>query len=117
MRASLFRRALSLTTSALLLSCGGDGGTGPGPTPTRSISPFAGDNQTARISSIVPIQPAVIVRDGNQPVGGVSVTFAVETGGGNVIGATVTTNASGVATVGGWTMGSAPGPNILRATA
>jgi len=106
----------AVTTAALLVGCGGKDGTGP--TPTRSMSASVGDNQTARISSAVPVAPAVIVRDGNsQPVAGVSVTFAVETGGGGVTGATVTTNGSGVAAIGSWTLGSTPISNTLTATA
>jgi len=82
------------------------------------MSASAGDNQTARISSVVPVPPSVIVRDANnQPVAGVSVTFAVETGGGSVTGATVTTNGSGVAAIGSWTLGSTPVTNTLTATA
>jgi len=82
------------------------------------MSLSGGDNQTARISSQVPVPPAVVVRNGNgQPVAGVSVTFAVETGGGGVTGATVASNASGVAAVGSWTLGSAAGTNTLTATA
>src|SRR6266516_641241 len=107
-----------LATSAvfLLVSCGGDKSTGPAP--AHSMSAFAGDNQTARVSSSVPVLPAVIVRDGNnQPVAGVTVTFAVETGGGSLTGATSTTNTSGVAIVGSWGLGAAPGTNTLTATA
>jgi hypothetical protein len=57
------------------------------------------------------------VRDANgNPVSGVSVIFAVGTGGGSVTGGTQTTNASGVATVGSWTLGTV-GSNTLTATA
>jgi len=111
---------LAIPAVALFAGCGGSESTGPGPgpAPTRSISIAAGDNQTARIGSAVLILPAVVVRDGNnQPVTGFNVTFAVETGGGSVTGATATTNASGVATVGNWTLGSSAGTNTLTATA
>ena len=47
---------------------------------------------------------------------GATVTFAVTSGGGNVTGATQTTNSAGIATVGGWTLGSIPGTNTLTAT-
>src|SRR5207302_3637435 len=50
------------------------------------------------------------------PVAGVSVTFAAGTGGGSITGASQTTNASGVAAVTSWTLGSAAGPNTLTAT-
>jgi hypothetical protein len=77
----------------------------------------AGDNQSAGDGTAVPIPPAVTVRDANgNPVSGVSVIFAVGAGGGSVTGGTQTTNASGVATVGSWTLGTV-GNNTLTATA
>jgi adhesin/invasin len=45
----------------------------------------------------------------------VGVTFAVAAGGGSTT-ASATTNASGIATVGGWTLGTTPGANTLSAT-
>src|SRR5256886_11646390 len=50
------------------------------------------------------------------PVAQVAVTFAVAPGNGTVAGASQTTNASGVATVGGWTLSATAGPNTLTAT-
>jgi hypothetical protein len=77
----------------------------------------AGNNQTATVGSAVSLAPSVIVRDANEnPVSGVSVTFAVATGGGSVTGAVSTTNASGVATLGSWTLGNTAGENTLTAT-
>lgn len=66
----------------------------------------------------VPTLPAVLVSDryGN-PVPFHSVTFAIGLGGGTITGAAATTNASGIATVGSWTLGLTPGPNTLTATA
>ena len=52
----------------------------------------------------------------NNPVSGVAVTFAVASGGGSVTGASATTNASGIATVGSWTLGTTAGANTLTAT-
>src|SRR5205085_1667216 len=46
----------------------------------------------------------------------VAVTFAVAPGNGTITGASQTTNASGVATVGGWTLSATAGPNTLTAT-
>ena len=51
------------------------------------------------------------------PVPGVSVTFAVVSGGGSVTGSAATTNAAGIATVGGWTLGAVAGANTLDSTA
>lgn len=82
-----------------------------------SLAKNAGDNQTAAAGSAVPIPPSVIVKDANgNPTSGVSVTFAVASGGGSVTGGTVVTNASGIATVGSWTLGSTVGANTLTAT-
>src|SRR5438105_10450690 len=62
--------------------------------------------------------PSVIVRDAtNNPVQGVGVTFAPASGGGSVTGAEQTTNSSGIATVGSWTLGTTAGANTLTASA
>jgi len=50
-------------------------------------------------------------------VSGVAVSFAVTGGGGSVSGGAATSNSSGRATVGSWTLGSAPGPNTVEASA
>ena len=72
----------------------------------------------ALTGAAVASRPAVQLRDqyGN-PVAGATVTFSVVTGGGTVTGATVTTDASGTATVGGWTLGVEPGTQTVRASA
>ena len=86
------------------------------PTPT-SIVPFAGNNQSATVATAVAIAPSVKVTDAfNQPVAGVAVTFAVTVGGGNITGASQTTDANGIATVGSWTLGTKSGNNKLTAT-
>ncbi|HEU4560603.1 MAG TPA: leishmanolysin-related zinc metalloendopeptidase [Longimicrobium sp.] len=78
----------------------------------------AGDNQAAMAGSAVPVKPAVLVRDlGGNPLSGVPVTFSVASGGGYVTGGTATTNASGIATVGSWVLGSPATLNTLTATA
>lgn len=84
-----------------------------------TITPSAGDGQSAPAGSAVPIPPAVVVRNASTeaPVPGVSVTFAVASGGGSITGPTAVTNASGVAAVGSWTLGTTPGTNTLSATA
>ncbi|MES2178081.1 MAG: Ig-like domain-containing protein [Gemmatimonadota bacterium] len=78
----------------------------------------AGDGQTATAGSAVSIPPSVLVKDGSgNPVQGVSVTFTPGVNSGAVTGGTVSTNASGIATVGSWTLGSTAGTNTLTATA
>lgn len=85
------------------------------------ITKYLGDNQTATAGYAVAIAPAVRITDINgNPVGaGTSVTFAVTSGGGSITGsATVQTNASGIATIGGWTLGTTAGSsnNTMTAT-
>jgi len=77
-----------------------------------------GNNQTTAVNTAVATRPSVVVRDANDiPVQGVTVTFAVVSGGGSVTGAVATTNALGIATVGGWTVGPTVGANTLTAIA
>jgi adhesin/invasin len=75
------------------------------------------DDQTATVGTAVATPPSVLVTDtyGN-PVQGVTVAFTVASGGGSLTGAAPTTNASGVATVGSWTLGDTPGDNSLTAS-
>jgi hypothetical protein len=63
--------------------------------------------------------PSVLVRDvSGTPVAGVTVTFAVTSGGGTVLPAMpVVTDASGIATVESWTLGATLGADTLSATA
>ncbi|MEZ4413391.1 MAG: hypothetical protein R2910_10435 [Gemmatimonadales bacterium] len=77
------------------------------------MSISAGNGQSATAGSAVTTAPAVLVRDAsNNPVAGVSVTFAVAGGGGSILPATaVTTNVSGIATTASWTLGTVAGAN------
>lgn len=78
----------------------------------------AGDGQVAAAGAAVATAPSVKVTDaGGNPVSGVIVTFAVASGGGSAAGTTQTTDSSGVATIGRWTLGPAAGANTLTATA
>lgn len=82
-----------------------------------AVAVAAGDGQSAVVGTQVAVAPAVVVRDaGGTPVAGVPVTFAVASGGGTLTGASATTGADGVATVGSWTLGTAVGANTLTAT-
>ena len=82
-----------------------------------SLARNAGDNQNAAAGGVVAIPPSVLVKDANgNPKSAVSVNFAVVSGGGSVTGATVVTNAAGVASVGSWTLGPVSGVNVLNAT-
>jgi adhesin/invasin len=85
--------------------------------PATSIAISAGNNQNATVNTAVATAPAVRVADqfGNG-VGGISVTFAIGLGAGQVTGANATTNGLGIATVGSWTLGTTAGTNTLTAT-
>jgi len=86
--------------------------------PPSQIIQNTADNQSGFLGCNVATQPSVTVKDAHgNPVSGITVTFAVGSGGGTVTGATQTTNASGVATVGSWTLGTSGGTNSLFATA
>ena len=83
----------------------------------RSITIVAGNTQTAVAGSSVATAPSVKLTDLNgNAVAGVTVTFVVGTGGGSVTGAAATSNASGVATVGSWKLGTKAGANTLIAS-
>ena len=106
---------LTVMTTVLAAACGGDNG--PGGSQPTSIAISAGNAQAVRYGTPVTIAPAVVVTNAQGPMQGVTVTFTVTAGGGTVTGGTTTTDALGIATVGGWTLGPAPGVNTLKATA
>jgi plastocyanin len=77
-----------------------------------------GDDQSASRGTPVAEQPSVLVEDNfGNPVAGVTVTFAVATGGGSVTDPIQTTGDNGAAFVGSWTLGPDLGENTLTATA
>ena len=77
-----------------------------------------GDGQQASRSSPVAEPPSVLVEDNlGNPVAGVTVTFAVASGGGSVTDPVQTTGENGAAFVGGWTLGPSAGVNTLTASA
>jgi hypothetical protein len=100
---------------AIQISCGDSSGPGAS---ASSIAANSATTISAAPGAQVAELPSVVVSDENgNPIGGVHVTFSVTAGGGSVTGANVTSNASGVATVGSWRLGTAAGPNTLTATA
>ena len=116
------RRFRLIASVTLAVACGGTEtmtappSTQPDNTPA-SISASAGGGETVRVGTAVATPPAVVIKNASgSPVSGVSVTFAVTAGGGSITGASATTNASGVAAVGSWTLGPTPGGNTLTAT-
>ena len=110
-------RLLAVATALFAAACGGGDNGGPsGPQPT-SIAISGGNSQAVKYGTPVPTPPSVVVTNAAGPMAGVTVTFSAPVGGGTVNGASATSNAQGVATVGGWVLGPAPGINTLRATA
>lgn len=81
------------------------------------FSKDAGDNQVGTAGQPVAVSPRVrLTGDGGAGIAGVTVVFAVASGGGSVSGPTQTTDADGRASVTGWSLGSAAGENSLTAT-
>lgn len=83
-----------------------------------TLTKLAGDNQTAAVQTAVSVAPSVQVKDllGNL-VAGATVVFGIASGDGTITGATTTTNFQGVATIGGWTLGTTTGAHSLIAVA
>ena len=82
-----------------------------------SMTKNAGDNQVAVIGEAVPVPPSIAAHDAyGNPIPGVTVTFAVQSGGGSITGSSAATNMSGIAAVGSWTLGNTAGENTLSAT-
>src|SRR5262245_7041759 len=116
-------RPLVWYSAALLISaaCGGGGSVAPPPPPPppapANLTKQGGDLQNGNVGQAVATPPSVKVTSaGGGAVSGVVVTFAVASGGGSVTGATPTTGADGIATVGSWTLGRTSGTNALTAT-
>lgn len=122
--ASFSNLSISGTAGARTLSFASTGLTGTSATVTLiggsavTMVAFAGDQQSATVGTALATVPAVKIVDGSgNPVEGVSVRFAITGGGGQVSNAVAVTDASGVASSGGWTLGGAAGTQTLRATA
>src|SRR5207248_2566712 len=82
-----------------------------------TIAANSGTSQTATAGTAVSTPPSVNVKDANgNPVTGVSVTLAVAPGNGTLTLHGELPIASGVATVGSWTLSATAGTNTLTAT-
>ncbi len=85
--------------------------------PPAKLEKTAGDNQTAVAHHAVSVRPSVRVTDQfDNPIGSVTVTFAVTAGGGSVTPGSAQTGADGVATLDSWTLGPAQGANTMTAS-
>lgn len=111
--------AFRSTAAALVFACiACDGGKSVEPPAPTSIVANTSTSLTAAASSVVSPPPSVRVTDQNsEPMAGVTVKFEVTSGGGSVTGGSVATDASGIATVGAWTLGTGAGLNTLTASA
>lgn len=103
----------AVTFTATARAAGGGGDTGAVPA---QIAAVEGDGQTAEAGTSVALRPAVRVTDSaGDPVAGITVTFAVTSGGGSLEGATRTTGSDGMARVSRWTLGTTAGTNTMEA--
>jgi len=97
------------------IACSGDKSVTP--SVAAAIAASSSTSLTGVAGAAVSPAPSVIVTDENgSPSAGVTVTFAVVSGGGSVTGAAAETNSSGIATVGSWTLGTTAGTNSLTAS-
>jgi hypothetical protein len=85
--------------------------------PPKNLAKMTGEPTIGTAGAAVGTRPSVKVTDvfGNG-VSGVTVTFAVTSGGGSLTEASQLTNETGIATVGGWILGPGIGPNTMTAT-
>ena len=115
--------AVAGTVGARTLSFGGSGLTSV----TANVTVTAG--LPAKIEALTAItgagvvgtpvgnRPAVRIRDADgNSVGGVTVTFALASGGGALDGNTAISDSVGVAVAGDWRLGATPGTNVVTAT-
>ena len=111
--------ALRSAAAALVLACVAcDGGNTVEPPVPTAIVATTTTTLTGPVSSAVSPAPSVLVTDQNaNAMAGVTVNFVVTSGGGSVSGGAVATDASGIATVGSWSLGPSAGPNTLTASA
>ena len=116
MRSAVIRHVVRGLGLALGVAACSKDATGP---TTGTLKILSGDQQVALVGYPTNLRPAVrVLAAGNNPVAGVSVTFAVTAGGGSITGPTsVTTGANGIAQIDGWTVGSVGGTNTLSAAA
>ena len=110
-------------SNALTVTVEGLAGTPPTILATGVVGPAArltlveGSGQSATIGSTVPVSPAVAVADAfGNTIPGLAIVFSVGSGGGTVAGGAPVSDGAGVARVGTWRLGLAPGVNTLVAS-
>jgi hypothetical protein len=83
--------------------------------PTVTLS--SGNRQAGMSGSVLPLRPAVLVRDGaGNPLPGRAVAFSITGGAGTAVNAVAITDGGGVARVGAWVLGQAADLNTMTAT-
>jgi hypothetical protein len=82
-----------------------------------AIRIVSGDNQSANSGTMIADPLVVRVVDASdQPLADISVGFSVVTGGGQLTGFNSNSGADGLVSTSGWTLGTTPGTNRVRAT-
>ena len=85
--------------------------------PSIHVNAYSGDAQVGPAGWPVNYRPIIRVTDSvGTAINGATVTFAVSAGGGSATGTSTTTDPNGIAQVGSWTLGAAPGINSMTAT-
>jgi adhesin/invasin len=88
------------------------------PGPVAVLARVSREAQEAVINTLVPEPPSVRAEDSfGNAVPNVPVSFSISLGTGSLTGEVQTTNASGIATLGSWRLGTQAGQQIVRATA
>lgn len=88
----------------------------PPPGPPASITIISGDAQSALPGTMLPVKLSVQVKDAaGDALSGITVQFAVDSGGGSLATTSATTGSTGVAVGGDWTLGSATGTQVVIA--
>jgi hypothetical protein len=115
--ALLEHRHLTLATLVLLAQLGcGDKASAPDNTPASVVLSSAA-NPAGIVATALEAKPSVTVLNAaGSALPGIAVTFAVTAGGGSATGTDQVTSASGVATVGSWTLGNIAGVNTMTAS-
>ncbi len=106
-----------LTLALVLVGCSSDSPSEPAIPVPSALTAVTATTTGAVAGTAVATNPSVkVATSTGAGVPGLTVTFSVTLGGGAVSGGSVVTDASGIATVGSWTLGTTVGENRLTAT-
>ncbi|MBA2688458.1 MAG: Ig-like domain-containing protein [Gemmatimonadaceae bacterium] len=115
-KTSPIRMLALLASSALFVACSDSSAPIPVTQSPNTLTASSSTSLAAVVNHEVDELPSAIVRDANgKPVPGVRVMFNIERGGGIATATIDTTDAAGVARVGGWKLGIIAGLNVLSA--